>query len=79
MKNAGVQCITVVCPSCFLHFDYQQKAINKKFGTDFKFPILYLTELVALSMGYNYDELGLKFHGIKPKKLLQELNIITKE
>jgi heterodisulfide reductase subunit B len=79
MKNAGVQCITVVCPSCFLHFDYQQKAINKKFGTDFKFPILYLTELVALAMGYNYNELGLKFHGIKPKKLLQELNIISTE
>ena len=76
MKNAGVDCITVVCPSCFLHFDFQQKAVNKKYGTDFNFPILYLTELVALAMGYNYEELGLKFHGIKPKKMLEELNII---
>jgi len=79
MKNAGVNCITVVCPSCFLQFDYQQKAVNKIFGTEFKFPVLYLTELVALALGYNYKELGLKFHGNKPKKLLQELNLISKE
>ena len=79
MKNAGVNCITVVCPSCFLQFDYQQKAVNKKYNTEFKFPVLYLTELVALALGYNDKELGLKFHGTKPKKMLQELNIISKE
>ena len=78
MKNAGVNCITVVCPSCFLQFDFQQKAVNKIYGTDFKFPVLYLTELVALAFGFDDKELGLKYHGIKPKKLLQELNIISK-
>ncbi len=79
MKKAGINCITVVCPSCFLQFDYQQKAVNKKYKTDFKFPVLYLTELVALAFGFNDKELGLKFHGTKPKKMLQELNIISKE
>ena len=79
MKNAGINCITVVCPSCFLQFDYQQRAVNKKYGTEFKFPVLYLTELVALALGFNDKELGLKFHGIKPKKMLQELNIISNE
>ncbi|MHA1718427.1 MAG: CoB--CoM heterodisulfide reductase iron-sulfur subunit B family protein [Promethearchaeota archaeon] len=79
MEKAGVNCITVVCPSCFLQFDYQQKAVNKKYGTNFKFPVLYLTELIALALGYNDQDLGLKFHGIKPKKMLQELNILSKE
>ncbi|MHA1765443.1 MAG: CoB--CoM heterodisulfide reductase iron-sulfur subunit B family protein [Promethearchaeota archaeon] len=79
MEKAGVNCITVVCPSCFLQFDYQQKAVNKKYGTNFKFPVLYLTELIALALGYNDQDLGLKFHGIKPKKMLHELNILSKE
>jgi len=79
MEKAGVNCITVVCPSCFLQFDYQQKAVNKKYGTNFKFPVLYLTELIALALGYNDQDLGLKLHGIKPKKMLQELNILSKE
>ena len=77
MKEAGANCIAVVCPSCYMHLDYQQKAVNKLYGTDFKFPVLYLTELIALAFGKNEKELGLKFHGVKPKKLLQESGIIT--
>lgn len=76
MEKNGVQVITTVCPSCFLQFDYQQKSVNKIYGTNFKIPVLYLTELVALSLGFNDKELALKFHGIKPKKVLQELNLI---
>jgi heterodisulfide reductase subunit B len=77
IKKAGANCIAVVCPSCYMHLDYQQKAVNKLYNTDFKFPVLYLTELIALAFGKNEKELGLKFHGIKPKKLLQETGIIT--
>lgn len=79
MKKAGVHVITVVCPSCFLQFDYQQKAVNKIYGTDFKIPVLYLTELVALALGFSDKEISLKFHGIKPKKILEELNLIENQ
>ena len=77
MKEGGANCIAVVCPSCYLQFDFQQKTINKMYDTDFQFPVLYLTELIALAFGMDEKDLGLKFHGIKPKKLLEDTNIIT--
>lgn len=77
MEKAGVNCIMVVCPACFLQFDYQQRSVNKKYETNFKFPIFYLTELIALAMGENHQDLGLKYHGTKPMKLLKELSFIS--
>ena len=45
--------------------------LKKKYEIDYNLPILYLTELIAIAMGYTFDELGLKNHRQKPK-LIQE-------
>jgi heterodisulfide reductase subunit B len=74
LQDEGANCIMVVCPSCYIQFEFQQRAVNKKFGTDFNFPVFYFTELVAIAFGFSPDELGFKFHRIKPKKLLDSLS-----
>lgn len=76
IKEAGANCIVVVCPACFTQFDFQQKILNKEKGMDFYLPVFYLTELMALAFGYTPAELGIRFHGTKTKKLLQELNFV---
>lgn len=72
VSKSGANCIAVVCPACFTHFDFNQRMINKKFDSNFEFPIFYLTELIAMAMGADVNEIGLKFHGVKVKKLLEE-------
>lgn len=55
-KKAGANCILTPCPFCFVQFDIRQKS---------GLPVLYLSELVALSFGANAEEIGLKYHRIK--------------
>ena len=40
---------------------------------DVKMPVLYITELIALAFGMPMADMGLKFHQIKPVKLLNSL------
>ncbi len=55
-KAAGANAILTPCPFCFVQFDLKQKD---------GIPVLYLSELLALALGANADDIGLKYHHIK--------------
>ena len=69
--EAGANCVVVVCPACYQQYEFNQKDVNKKNGTENNLPIFYLSELVALAFGFKPDELGFNFHRAKPKELFQ--------
>ena len=69
--KGGAEVMAAICPTCFSHMDNNQRNLKKKFETEYNIPILYLTELIAIAMGYTYDEISLKNHRQKPK-LIQE-------
>ncbi|MHA2008408.1 MAG: CoB--CoM heterodisulfide reductase iron-sulfur subunit B family protein [Promethearchaeota archaeon] len=73
IKKSSADVIVVNCPSCFQQFDTRQRDLSKKFETEYGIPVLYLTELYALAMGINPDELGLKFHRTRLSGLLENL------
>jgi heterodisulfide reductase subunit B len=75
IKNSGADVIVVNCPSCFQQFDTKQRDLAKKFETEYGIPVLYLTELYALAMGFTPDELGLKFHRTRLSGILEKLGI----
>jgi heterodisulfide reductase subunit B len=50
--------IVTLCPMCQFNLDAYQDAVNKKYGTNFKIPILYFTQLMGLAMGIPTAELG---------------------
>ncbi len=75
IKNSGADCLVCVCPACYQQFDFNQREVNKSYNTDYNFPVFYVTELVALALGFNADELGLKFHRIRVSDILQKLNV----
>jgi len=75
IQKAGANCIVVVCPACYQQYEFNQRELNKRNNTNYKFPIFYLSELIALAFGFKPEELGFKFHRIKPNKLFEELNI----
>jgi heterodisulfide reductase subunit B len=74
LKENGAECIACVCPACYQQFEFNQREVNKKFNTEYNFPVFYITELIALALGLNAEELGLKFHRIKVNDLLQKIS-----
>ena len=74
MKESGTDCIACVCPACYQQFEFNQREVNKKFNTDYNFPVFYITELIALAFGLEAEELGLKFHRIKVNEFLQKIS-----
>jgi heterodisulfide reductase subunit B len=73
IKKSGANCIALVCPACYQQFDFNQRELSKKEGVDFQIPIFYLSELAALAFGHKQEELGLNFHRVRPKGLLEKI------
>ncbi len=71
LTAAGVTAMAVVCPFCNVMFEGQQKAIAKRLELEIKVPVVYLTQILGLALGFKPDELGFKLNRIKPKELLE--------
>ena len=67
IKKAGVDIIVVNCPACFQQFDTRQRDLSKAYETEYRIPVLYITELYALAMGVSPEDIGLKFHRVRFK------------
>ena len=64
-EQGKADCIAVTCPLCQMNLDAYQARINGKYGTSFKFPIVYFTQLMGLAFGFDERELGLQ-RGVVP-------------
>ncbi|MBD3197330.1 MAG: CoB--CoM heterodisulfide reductase subunit B [Candidatus Lokiarchaeota archaeon] len=73
--NAGAEAFVVICPACFQQMDTNQRNLSKMYEEDYKIPILYLTELLALSFGISHDDIGMKYHRARANSLLEKLNL----
>lgn len=73
MKDAGAECIVNVCPFCHLQFDIGQQQIAQKWGESFNIPVIYYTQLLGLSMGFNPEELGIYMNVTKCKNLIEHI------
>ncbi|HPD18807.1 MAG TPA: CoB--CoM heterodisulfide reductase iron-sulfur subunit B family protein [Candidatus Goldiibacteriota bacterium] len=69
-QNAGAEAIVTVCPLCQMNLEAYQGAINKKYGTKFNVPILYLTQILGYAMGIDRDKLGINQNFINADKVL---------
>jgi len=71
-RSAGAQALAVACPMCHSNLDFRQQAINKQ-GKVQPIPVLFISQLVGLSMGIDPARLGLSRHFISPEPLLQRI------
>lgn len=58
-KEAEADCISVACPLCQANLDMRQCEVEKKFGSGYRIPIFYFTQLVGLAFGLEDKELGI--------------------
>jgi heterodisulfide reductase subunit B len=50
--------IMCMCPMCQLNLDGYQARVNGFFGTEFKLPIMYFTQLLGIAFGIDPKKLG---------------------
>jgi len=63
-------CIVTLCPLCHMNLDSFQDNVNAIYGTRFRIPVLYFTQLMGLAMGLPEDALGIGREIVSAHKLL---------
>jgi heterodisulfide reductase subunit B len=58
-ENSQADVIATSCPMCQTNLECYQMQINQEYGTDFKIPVLYFTQLIGLAMGIPPKKLGI--------------------
>ncbi len=74
-KAAGAECIVTACPMCQTSLDLRQLDMVKTTGKTYNMPVLYITQLIGLSLGIPPKELGINRLMVPPKAVLQALNL----
>jgi heterodisulfide reductase subunit B len=72
-ESAGADCIVTACPMCQTSLDLRQQDMKKISGKTFDMPILYVTQLIGLSLGISPKALGINRLMVSPKAVLQAL------
>ncbi|NTW28608.1 MAG: hypothetical protein HGA39_04510 [Coriobacteriia bacterium] len=73
LQNNQVDALVVVCPSCFQQFDLNQAAMQRA-NENIHVPVLYLSELIALTYGHTPEEIGLDMHRVSVDSFLKKWN-----
>ncbi|HHI82975.1 MAG TPA: heterodisulfide reductase [Rhizobiales bacterium] len=69
-KESGADVVSTPCPLCQTNLEMYQDAINKKFGTDYNFPVVFPTQLMAVAFGMEAKkDAGLNRNTIRAEKL----------
>jgi len=71
-RFAGANAIVVSCPMCHANLDMRQSAVNAAYGTDYKLPVYYLSQLVAISLGASSKEVGVGKHFVEAHSLVSK-------
>jgi len=74
--DAGAQAIVVACPMCHSNLDFRQHAMNGRNGAGKSMPIMFISELVGLSLGLDPAQLGLDRHFVSPSLLLDQIGAV---
>jgi len=57
--DRGADVIAVACPLCQLNLDAYQTRVNAEFGTSYRIPVLYFTQVLGIAMGLDKKHLAL--------------------
>ncbi len=66
----GADAMVVPCPMCQLNLDAYQSYVNNKYGTNYKIPIVYFTQILGLAMGMDPDTLRFEEGVVSAKPML---------
>ena len=71
-QQNGAECIATICPLCHMNIETYQGDVNKRFGTSFRIPALYFTQLMGLAFGFSRKELAINEELISSQRILEK-------
>jgi heterodisulfide reductase subunit B len=69
--------IITQCPGCTFNLEYHQELISEELG-DERVPVLYISEIIALLLGENPQNIGMDMHVVPVEPLLENLGMGVK-
>jgi len=72
--QSGADCIAVSCPMCQSNLDLRQQDINKQTGKNYRMPVIYITQLLGLCLGFGPGELGFEKLMVPATNVLKKVN-----
>lgn len=72
-KDSGADCIVAACPLCQQNLDMRQISVEKKYGTQYRIPIPFFTQLIGLALGLDPKALGFKKLFVDPIGVLRKV------
>ncbi len=73
IMKLNVDCMGLICPTCFDEYDVGQILLGRKFNEKFNLPVIYWFQLLGLAQGMVPEEMGFKRHKIKVAPVLEKL------
>ncbi|HZJ03740.1 MAG TPA: heterodisulfide reductase-related iron-sulfur binding cluster [Thermoleophilia bacterium] len=70
-EEAGADAIVAACPLCHQNLDMRQHQLNDAMGTSHHMPVLYLTQVIGLGLGFTPKEMMLDKHLIDPTLVVE--------
>lgn len=65
--------VATACPLCQVNLECYQRQVNRTFGTSFRLPVLYFTQLVGLALGIPPQRLGVGTELVSPAPVLAKV------
>jgi len=66
-EHRRADAIIVACPMCHSNLDMRRPDINKYWDTEFKIPVIFVTQAIGLAVGLSPQKVGLKRHFVEVK------------
>jgi heterodisulfide reductase subunit B len=67
--------IVTVCPMCQLNLDAFQSAMNRRFKSSYRMPILYFTQMMGLAFGLDAAQLGIGAELVSARSALAKIGV----
>ena len=74
--DRDANCFVTTCPMCQLNLDAYQEEVKKKYGLSKTLPVYFITELLGVSMGIDFEHLQIDRHFTDATGLLKELKLL---
>jgi heterodisulfide reductase subunit B len=74
-QRVDADCIATSCPMCQSNLDLRQQDIKKSTGRNYQMPIVYITQLLGLSLGLDSDKLGFKKLMVEATRVLEKVEV----
>ena len=73
VERSEADCLGLICPTCFDSFDVGQLRVSRQFDREFRIPVIYYFQLLAIAQGATPEEVGIPYHKIMSDTLLEKL------